>query len=64
MLAVATLALSEIFLSKPAVGHAFSMAATMEASSKMTAVASRPKPRRTTYLLVGLDLKPPKFAMV
>ena len=64
MLAIAPLTLSAIFLSKPAVEHDSSMPATMEASSKMTAVVSGPKLRRPTYLLVSLDLESPKFVIL
>ena len=64
MLAKATFSLAEIFFSTVWLGQSSSIWVIMEALLKITAVASGPNPRRPTYLLVGLDLVPPRFLIL
>ena len=62
MVVVVTLALSGKFLVW--VGKAYCTLVMMEALLKIAAVSSGPKPKRPTYLSVGLDLLPPRLVML
>ena len=59
--AVATFSFVARFLRTVGVGHVSSMLDVMEASLKMTAVASAPNPSRPTNLFDGFDLVPPRL---